>query len=402
MSSQNMYFIIFGSNPSLSAAEVNWALHLTDNEVVFLGEDFLIVRKHIVSPEKLVRHLGGAVKIGEVLGESLSTDAGEDIYEVLKEQTSSERKLYIGFSYYPEKEARKKQPELFKKSLSVKKKLQADGYKVRVVRSREVNLSAVVIDKNKLLTENGYEFVYLSAGNKTYLGKTLAVQPFADFSHRDYGRPSRDDRSGMLPPKLAQVMINLVGVDNKAQLVDPFCGSGTVLQEGLLMGYKFLNGFDVSQVAVEHTLANLQWLRREYPLISGKFRVRQVDVTHLSRELPPHSIHAIVTEPDLGNPAVNKKMAVSEVSRLERLYEQAYREFALVLMPGAKVVMVWPIFFDTHYLQLERAVTKIGFKKVKPFSTSWQNAYYLNQRENLEYGRPHQKVKREITIWQKS
>jgi hypothetical protein len=35
--------------------------------------------------------------------------------------------------------------------------------------------------------------------NKVFLGKTLAVQAFKDLSLRDFGRPNRDDFSGMIP-----------------------------------------------------------------------------------------------------------------------------------------------------------------------------------------------------------
>src|SRR5205823_3602162 len=116
-----------------------------------------------------------------------------------------------------------------------------------------------------------------------------AVQPFEQFSARDFGRPGRDDLSGMLPPKLAIIMINLAANDTISVLLDPFCGSGTILSEALLLGYKNLIGSDISEKAVADTKTNLDWIankfrrdlpdikifkkpsRRTFPKIIGQF-----------------------------------------------------------------------------------------------------------------------------------
>ena len=60
---------------------------------------------------------------------------------------------------------------------------------------------------------------------KGFLGQTLVVQPFKVLSKRDFGRPARDDHSGMLPPKLAQIMINLARRNDDIStktILDPF------------------------------------------------------------------------------------------------------------------------------------------------------------------------------------
>lgn len=71
---------------------------------------------------------------------------------------------------------------------------------------------------------------------------------------RDYGRPARDARVGMLPPKLAQIMLNLSVKDEKSGTVlDPFCGTGVLLQEAALAGFDFI-GSDIEPRMVEMTL----------------------------------------------------------------------------------------------------------------------------------------------------
>ena len=94
----------------------------------------------------------------------------------------------------------------------------------------------------------------------------MAVQPFEEFGARDYARPSRDDLSGMLPPKLAKIMINLAQAKENSLILDTFCGSGTILQEALIMGYLNLIGFDSSPKAIKDSQANLEWLADKYDL----------------------------------------------------------------------------------------------------------------------------------------
>ena len=67
----------------------------------------------------------------------------------------------------------------------------------------------------------------------------------------------------MLPPKLAQILINLCGhLPEGARILDPFCGTGVVLQEALLMGYN-VYGTDKDERMVRYTEKNLGWLARK-------------------------------------------------------------------------------------------------------------------------------------------
>jgi len=112
-------------------------------------------------------------------------------------------------------------------------------------------------------------------------------------------------------------------------------------------------------------------------------------------------ITAIVTEPDLGSPRVNYGQVSQEVERLRNLYILAYKSFHKLLAVGGRVVMVWPVFFSSVYIPLEKDVALLGFKKVEVLSKELQQSYHLNERNNLYYARADQKVGREITVWKK-
>src|SRR5262249_8047041 len=142
----------------------------------------------------------------------------------------------------------------------------SSGRTVRLVPNQTAELSTAQVIHNKLTSPNGWELVLVRSGQQTIIAQTVSVQNIDSYTVRDRGRPKRDTRVGMLPPKLAQMLINLaVGPaefehiapelsgdvclqpEDNAKLraaranftvLDPFCGTGVVLQEALLMGYR--------------------------------------------------------------------------------------------------------------------------------------------------------------------
>lgn len=49
-------------------------------------------------------------------------------------------------------------------------------------------------------------------------------------------------------------------------ILDPFCGSGTILTEAMLINYKNLIGADISPKAINDTKKNIEWIIRNYEL----------------------------------------------------------------------------------------------------------------------------------------
>lgn len=392
------YFFILGNHPALSVAEILAYLHT--NKLIFsivaTSDEFLIISTNNKINLDILEFIGGSIKFGQI-NKILSTQPTvNDFIDLLP----SANKIFFGLSLYPNKSKKILKSNIFRFGLEIKKILKDKGRTGRLVTSKQANLSAVVISKNKLLSENGAEIIIVNHNNNYFLGKTLAVQPFAELSERDYGRPQRDDHSGMLPPKLAQIMLNLSQTNKHELILDPFCGSGTVLQEALWQQRKNLIGSDISNKAINDTQKNLSWLEQRYNLLTN-VKLLSASVLELFKFIKPNSISAIVTEPDLGRPDLNSKNQKIEIVRLEKLYIQSYQVFFNLLKPKGLVVMIWPVFFDTNYLDIEKVVEKIGFKKNIPLTKELLNIYQLNKRKNLQYARPGQKVSREITIWEK-
>ena len=121
---------------------------------------------------------------------------------------------------------------------------------IRIVPNKFPALNSAQVLHNKLTHSGALEFVLIRSGNQTILARTLFVQDIEAYGARDQARPKRDSRKGMLPPKLAQIIINLVNPPSGATVLDPFCGTGVILQEALLMGYDVV-GTDIDRRMVD-------------------------------------------------------------------------------------------------------------------------------------------------------
>lgn len=154
----------------------------------------------------------------------------------------------------------------------------------------------------------------------------MAVQPFKELSFRDYGRPARDDKSGMLPPKLAQIMINLSGANPDRAALDPFCGSGTILTEAMLMGFKNIIGSDISGKALRDTKDNIAWIQSKFQISNFNFQLFNSGAARISEHTAPNSIDAIITEPYLG-PQRGQFEISKTAKNLEQLYSESLAEF---------------------------------------------------------------------------
>lgn len=248
---------ILGRQPALSLAEL---------ESVFGPENIQPVSEfaalvNIPHDKVPFEQLGGSIKLAKVLTE-LNTTNWSKLTDYLVNNVPkhigylSEGKVKFGISTYnlPINPA-----AINATGLEIKRSAKAAGRSMRVVPNKSTDLNAAQVLRNKLTDERGMELLLVKHGDKTILAQTTAVQNIDAYAARDQKRPARDARVGMLPPKLAQIILNLAKVETGDRLLDPFCGTGVILQEALLMGC-YAYGTDIEPRMIEYTKENLRWL----------------------------------------------------------------------------------------------------------------------------------------------
>jgi tRNA G10 N-methylase Trm11 len=244
--------------------------------------------------------LGGTLKLAKVLT-ILPTTVWTELVDYLKHsvpqhlQYLPEGSLTLGLSVYGLPVPINK---INRDALSLKKIIKQSGRGARVVPNKAQQLNSAQVLHNKLTSRGAWELLLVADGQRTILAQTMFVQDIEAYAARDQVRPARDARVGMLPPKLAQMMINLAKPRSGGTLLDPFCGSGVILQEGLLMGYHVIGG-DIDKRMVEYSKTNLNWLRQGHEFNDDMFQVIVADAK--SHEWLG-KIDAVVSETYLGKP----------------------------------------------------------------------------------------------------
>ncbi len=383
------YLFVLGKAGALCQAEAEAVLkkEKTGFKVCFNSPEILhLITSPTLDAGHLIGVLGGTVKIGLVV--NTKTDKNKMVEEVVKllSHEETENKLIFGLSGYGDIRPN----EINHWSIGIKEELEKKQFKARFVLPREgQSLSSVVVNKQKVS-----EIIIANEAGKFVLAKTLFVQDFEDWGKRDFQRPAPDPSRGMLPPKVARMMVNLSS--SKAAILDPFCGAGTILAEGMMLGLNVL-GSDQSQQAVEKAGKNLEWLKENYKLLSSKLQLFQIDATHISEKLPADSVDAIVTEPYLG-PMVQfgrldlkHKTLENVVLGLDKLYLGCLRDWRKVLKAGGRIVIALPSF-------------RVGGKEifVKKALDTCENLGYTLLAGPYQYSRLQAVVIRNIYILEKN
>ncbi len=388
------YYFILGKNPTLSQAEIEAVFEFENikYKIEKVEDNILILElDNALDIELINQRLGGTIKIGKIIDKVETLDNFEHRFiELVK---PGKDKLFFGFSLYDlgsKKNLNKLQEKLRPVGMEIKRNLREKmNISSRWVISKEKELSSVIVKKNRLL-KYGSEICLFVKEKEILVGQTLAVQLFEEFGDRDFNRPGRDSASGMLPPKLARIMVNLAQPKANSRILDPFCGSGTVLQEALLMDYENLLGFDSSEKAVKDTKMNLEWLVEKCELGTTKYEIKEVEVKELDKQLENESIDCIITEPYLG-PALKGNETMNQlennISELEKLYLNAFEQFFKVLKSKARVVIVIPEF------RYKNEILKPNLTEIKGFK--------LKNKDRLIYSRPNQHLIRSICIFEK-
>jgi tRNA G10 N-methylase Trm11 len=425
------YAFVLGRVYTLSLAELffyfqnhGWPLKIID-----LSHEVLVVETdQQIEAAKVQRELGGVIKILKVLDEVKKKDtdyinfALQHYFKPSKLKRDflgqAKGKIQFGVSVYLLDPAINAFGEPKRLGMFIKRGMQDGGSSIRLVlpQFNGLALASVVVTHNNLLTK-GAEICVLAAPNKLYVAKTLSVQDFEDYGRRDYQRPVRDDKQGMIPPKVAQMMVNFAGAKPNATLLDPFCGIGTVVQEGVLQGYRML-GTDINPAAIAGSEKNLEWFRNRYKIAKGKFHVEVSDAAEVSKIVANlkkigafTQVDGIVTEGTLG-PMYSEFPSPAEIKQnfkdLTELYTKAFQDYVKFLSTDSKVVMCLPAYKkNDQYIQLENLdfIKDIGYNLVDLIPNNLAASLpflKLTDRGTAIYDRKDQIVAREIIIFSKN
>ncbi len=400
-----IFAYILGKNRILSIAEL--ASHFHFNGLGFRvlenRHEFFVAESANAADAQL---LGGTIKaigIEKIMDRKRLVDflKHEADMNLFFKKTDDSR-LVFGVSVYP---WARKHAELHKRvSLIIKKRLRKEGLKAHYFNlpKDRCALTHVEVIRQQLI-EKSAEMVLIMCDEKAYFGKTVSCHNPFDFQKRDVDRPAvRSELS--TSPRLSRILINLTGCKKGESLIDPFCGTGTILQEAAVLGLDFY-GMDLDREMADSCKKNLYWLSEQYGLHLKSLheKVKQGDARHASRLFPGKTFDAIAAEPYLG-PLLKRRpdliQAKGIIKGIEPLYEAFFREARKVLRSGGRISIVSPRFVTERgviRLETERLAGKAGlqvFDILRKYRTN--HPYPLTDFEEGQF------LGREIHVFEKA
>lgn len=387
--------VIHGRQPALGRAELE---SLYGNECLRgVGSEATLVD---MEPEKInFFRLGGMVKFCKVLTVLETTDwqkIEQFLIDVSPGHASNMEpgKLTIGLSAYGLKVNPKR---MMATGLKMKNAIKNTGRTVRLVPNKQAALNSAQVLHNKLTRKLGWELVFVRWQQKTIVAQSIAVQDIEAYAARDQARPRRDARVGMLPPKLAQVIINLaVGQSHPRLLLDPFCGTGVLLQEALLMGIN-AHGSDIDPRMIEYSKENLEWITQKSDKIcpgavhpSKKYSLETADATSVRV-----NADTVASEIYLGKPLSNlpKPEILEQFSlQCDEILEKFLKNIAGQTKSGFRMCLAVPAW-----------KTKKGFKHLRTLdklsALGYNRLSFVHaSNDELIYHRENQIVARELIV----
>lgn len=384
-----MYIAILGRQPALGAAELE---QICGSDATRWFSDQAV----LVSSETLpFERLGGVQKGGRVVLQLSNGDWRRASVKIVqtytKEWSKTSGKLTLGISAYGFNASAR---DIQKTGIILKQKLKQSGVSLRLIPNTEPALNTATSHHNRLgLAENKKELLVVRARDgKVIIAESIGSQNITAYALRDQKRPKRDAFVGMLPPKLAQIMLNLAApAKPNGRVLDPFCGTGVVLQEAALMGYQ-VYGTDLSDKMIDYSQANLEWLTDSHHLTVTS-ELAQGDAMETTWHQP---IDSVVCESYLGQPfsAPPSPSKLAEVRKnCNHIIASFLTNLAGQIAPGTPLCVAVPAWRDANggltHLPLIGELEKLGYtrqqlKTAKP--------------DDLIYYREDQIVARELLV----
>ena len=429
-----MYIALLGRQPEISLAEL--AAVFGADCVNRISQQFAKVQ----TSQFGITTLGGTVKCAKVITElpasrtdkaSLLAASRFITQHCQAKWAHSPHKITLGLSAYGLAVSAR---DIQKTGLILKSSLKKSGTSLRLIPNDQPALSTATAHNNKLGgSSHKVELLLVkTTDRRLVIAESRGVQNITAYTRRDRHRPKRDTFVGMLPPKLAQIMLNLalgarmeicqtstgkdaprpssnhllhvecirqrrpqnhrpveeIG-DQPVTILDPFCGTGTVLQEALLRGCDVV-GSDLSQKMVDYTTENLSWLQSTFTAPGNVIDIHQADAT---THRWPNGTHltAVVCETYLGQPfsAPPAPQKLAEVAgNCNHIITGFLTNIRPQLAPNTPLCIAVPAWYDASghatHLPLIKNLQQLGYCQLN--------------RTPLIYRRPDQIVARELLV----
>ena len=314
------YLVVLGREAKISLAELE-AL-FSSSKVKQVAPNLALVTAKYVD----INRLGGALKVAKILDESPL-----DYLAKLPEG-----KITLGVSDYSAKASQKSAWAL---ALKYKNLLKRHGRNVRLIPGKSAAIPSATAHHNQLGEKlNHIEILKFN----DIFAVSVGTQNITQYAKRDQARPARDAFVGMLPPKLAQILINLAtGGASEGRVLDPFCGTGVVLQEASLMGYQ-VYGTDLSEKMINYSERNLAWLAGRYADIATKPQLEAGDATtHTWKPAPDFVASEIYLGHPMSQPPVEIKFR-TEKENSEALLTAFLKNIGSQIASGTTLALAIP------------------------------------------------------------
>ena len=393
------YFFQAGTFSDLSYAElmaVFTIYNLNTDSIHRYTDDIFIIKSKDISEDillKIFNRLGGFVRFGYII---------DNLDTFLDEYIKVNEKIIFGISILGDSN-RQELKYIKKLANEIKRGLKEYDISSRflIPQKIDIQLNAAQILNNDIL-EKGFELCILKKTNENgereeIYCKTIAIQDLEGYIERDMDRPYSDIEMGVLPPKLARMMINYASIQ-EGIIWDPFCGSGTLLMESAVLGYNFL-GSDIDSDALKYSEENILWLSKEGNMGNVVYDIFKFDVKNpdnaILKKLRNTNISAVVCEPFMGPPQKNiltTKKADMLLDEVKDLYVHLFDVLdEKIGVRGINMVLVIPSY------KTDRGWKTIGIRDIA--SKRWEllNSKYSPNRD-LKWSRKNSIITRNIFI----
>ncbi len=367
-----LYLFVLGRDYELSKLEIESLFEARNMKFRILDEskEAVVLDAEELNP-KIIDEFGGIIKIAKVISNT------SDINEI--EDNLDKADLYNGNS---------NKIEYYIDAFSTNLLSFVEDYLKDYFRS--IKLKALYrgnADPSKLINKDilkkGIELVIF----KNYIGKTTAITNPKEFKTRDLARP-KVDYMKVISIRLAKILINISKAKENETLLDPFCGSGTVLQEALLKGINVI-GIDDEKEAVEMSEENIKWLINSYN-IKKSYKIIRYDCRELNKVVKKESVDAAVTEPYMG-PFIRKLPTIEEakklISELSNLYDELLINLKYALKKSKRLVIIIPKFRT-----MQNRVVFLDFRSIA------EKNGFLVVNNPINYGYKESKLLRDIYV----